>query len=47
VEAGEPRACEFETWGRLSGAERETVEAEAGGLPLPGLDRAIEVVWEK
>jgi hypothetical protein len=33
-------------WGRLSRAAREAVEAEAATLPLPGLDRPIEVVWE-
>ena len=35
-----------ETWTRLSRAMRDAVEAEAAGLPLPGLDRAIEVVWD-
>jgi hypothetical protein len=34
-----------ETWTRLSRGAREAVEAEAGALPLPGLDRPIEVVW--
>ncbi len=34
-----------ETWGRVSRAARDAVEAEAGSLPLPGVDRAIEVVW--
>lgn len=33
-------------WRRLTAAEREAVEAEAADLPLPGLDRAIDVVWE-
>ena len=32
-------------WARLSRPTRAAVEAEAGGLPLPGLDRRIEVVW--
>ena len=36
----------IETWTRLSPAARAAVEAEARGLPLPGLDRPIEVVWE-
>ena len=36
----------FETWSRLSGNARTAAEAEAAGLPLPGLDREIEVVWE-
>jgi len=35
----------IDAWGRLSGARRDAVEAEAGTLPLPGLDRPIEVVW--
>jgi hypothetical protein len=33
-------------WSRLSRARRDAVEAEARGLPLPGLEREIEVVWE-
>lgn len=36
----------IETWARLSRATREAVETEAGTLPLPGIDRPIEVVWE-
>ena len=35
----------IETWGRLSRATRDAIEAEAAGLPLPGLDRPIEVLW--
>jgi hypothetical protein len=35
-----------ETWGRLSRRERDAVESEASTLPLPGLDRPIEVAWE-
>ena len=38
-------AMQVETWGRVSKAERNTVEAEAASLPLPGVDRAIDVVW--
>jgi hypothetical protein len=34
-----------ETWGRLSRGARVAVEAEAGALPLPGIDRPIDVVW--
>jgi Winged helix DNA-binding domain len=34
-----------QTWRRLSRAAREAVEAEAAALPLPGLDRPIEVHW--
>jgi hypothetical protein len=29
----------------LSRAVRDAIEAEAGTLPLPGLDRPIEVLW--
>jgi hypothetical protein len=36
-----------ETWARLSRARREAVEAEAGALPLPGLDRPIDVIWNE
>ena len=36
----------IDAWGRLSRATREAIEAEAGSLPLPGVDRAIEVVWK-
>jgi len=32
-------------WRRLSRAERDAVEAEAAGLPLPGLDGPIRVRW--
>jgi hypothetical protein len=33
-------------WGRLSRRARDAVEAEAATLPLPGLDRPVEVVWD-
>jgi hypothetical protein len=36
----------IDPWARLSGARRDAVEAEAATLPLPGLDRRVEVVWE-
>jgi hypothetical protein len=36
----------IETWTRFSPAAREAVEAEAKTLPLPGLERQLEVVWE-
>jgi hypothetical protein len=39
-------AVRIETWARLSRRARDAVEAEAEALPLPGLDRPIEVVWE-
>ncbi len=35
----------IDAWTRLSRARRDVVEAEARTLPLPGLDREIEVVW--
>jgi hypothetical protein len=35
----------IDTWARLSRRTRDAVEAEARSLPLPGLDRPIEVVW--
>jgi len=35
----------IESWGRLPRGTREAVEAEAATLPLPGLERPIEVVW--
>lgn len=34
-----------DTWGRLSRDARDAVEAEARTLPLPGVERPIEVVW--
>jgi hypothetical protein len=34
-----------DAWARLSRGARDAVEAEAAALPLPGLDRPIEVVW--
>jgi DNA glycosylase AlkZ-like len=35
----------IDSWARLSRRTRDAVEAEARSLPLPGLDRPIEVVW--
>jgi len=35
-----------ESWQRLSRAARDAVETEADALPLPGLDRPVEVVWD-
>ena len=37
---------QIDAWARLSRAARNVIEAEASTLPLPGLDRPIEVVWE-
>ena len=36
----------IDAWSRLPRRLRDAVEAEAASLPLPGLDRRIEVVWE-
>jgi hypothetical protein len=36
----------IQPWRRLSGAQRNAVEAEAGSLPLPGIDRPMDVRWE-
>jgi hypothetical protein len=36
----------IEPWTQLSRAAREAVEAEAATLPLPALDRPVEVRWE-
>ena len=35
----------IETWSRLPRAARDAIESEAGSLPLPGVDREIDVVW--
>jgi DNA glycosylase AlkZ-like len=35
----------IDAWARLSPGVRDAVEAEARALPLPGVDREIEVVW--
>ncbi|MDX6477230.1 MAG: hypothetical protein QOH95_2741 [Gaiellaceae bacterium] len=37
----------IDTWGRLSRAMRDAIEAEATALPLPTGDRLIEVVWNE
>jgi hypothetical protein len=36
----------IDAWSRLSRATRDAIEAEAGTLPLPGLERPIDVVWD-
>ena len=36
----------IDAWTRLSSGTRDAIEAEASALPLPGIDRSIEVVWE-
>jgi hypothetical protein len=35
----------IDAWARLSRGRRDAIEAEANALPLPGVDRPIEVVW--
>jgi hypothetical protein len=35
----------IEAWTRLSRGARDAIEAEANALPLPGVERPIEVVW--
>jgi hypothetical protein len=35
----------IDAWTRLSRGRRDAIEAEASALPLPGVDRRIEVVW--
>ena len=35
----------MEPWQRLSAAEREAVEAEAGALPLPRTQGRVRVQW--
>jgi hypothetical protein len=39
-------ALTIQPWRRLSRAQREAVEAEARSLPLPGIDRPVEVRWD-
>jgi hypothetical protein len=36
----------IDAWARLSRATRDAIEAEANALPLPGLERPIEVIWK-
>ena len=36
-----------DVWSRLSRAARSAVEAEAGSLPLPGIDRPIDLLWNE
>jgi hypothetical protein len=34
-----------QSWRRFTQAERDAVEGEAHSLPLPGIDREIDVRW--
>jgi hypothetical protein len=36
----------IQPWRRLTGAQRDAVEAEAAGLPLPGVEGRIVVRWD-
>ncbi len=36
----------IQPWRRLSNVQRDAVEAEAGALPLPGIDRPMDVRWD-
>jgi hypothetical protein len=36
----------IDAWTRLSRQRRDAIEAEASTLPLPGIDRRIEVLWD-
>jgi DNA glycosylase AlkZ-like len=36
----------IDAWARLSRGARNAIEAEANALPLPGVDRPIELVWD-
>ncbi len=36
----------IQPWRRLTSPQRQTVEAEANSLPLPGIDRPVEIRWE-
>lgn len=36
----------IQPWRRLSRAQRDAVEAEAGALPLPGVNRPIDICWD-
>ena len=36
----------MQPWRRLSHAQRDAVEAEAGSLPLPGINRPMDIRWD-
>ena len=40
-------SVQIDAWARLASGTRDAVEAEASALPLPGLDREIDVVWNR
>jgi hypothetical protein len=35
----------IDAWARLSRGTRDAIEAEANALPLPGIERPLEVIW--
>jgi hypothetical protein len=37
----------IQTWRRLSRAQHNAVEAEAESMPLPGIDRPVDVRWDE
>jgi Winged helix DNA-binding domain len=37
----------IDAWARLSRGTRDAIEAEVTALPLPGVDRPIETVWDR
>jgi hypothetical protein len=37
----------IQPWRRLSRAQRDAVEAEAGSLPLPGVNRPMDIRWDR
>jgi hypothetical protein len=37
----------IQPWRRLSRAQRESVEAEASSLPLPGINRPMDIRWDQ
>ncbi|MGE5374165.1 MAG: DNA glycosylase AlkZ-like family protein [Bacteroidota bacterium] len=37
----------IQPWRRLSSAQRNAVESEAGSMPLPGIDRPMDVRWDQ
>jgi hypothetical protein len=36
----------IQPWHRLSSAQRDAVEAEASSLPLPGINRPMDIRWD-
>ena len=37
----------IQPWRRLSRTQRDAVEVEAGSLPLPGIDRLMDIRWDQ